>query len=456
MDFSTALAKLIDYASRNLMLRKRNEIYARTTVLMLLGRESCEVSAACFEGEALASLLDVLTEEIPAEERERVQDAVMGAVMLPPAEVEDEFNRRYAVSPVKATEWLYDYSVASDYVKKQKLDRNPRFTGKNGLIVTINRAKPEFRDPKKAMSGNSVRGGYPKCSICRDNEGYFPRGKRTLRTVSFTLGDGKWFWQFSPYGYFYQHGIAVNERHTPMHVDEGTFAALIEFVDAFPHYFIGCNAALPSIGGSVLAHDHFQGGGERLPMFDAKIAVPLRHAAFPTLEIGVLDWYNSVIRIRGRDAHAVIQALNDGIEALASTLHDTLFVITADHGQTDVKETVEIYRDDELLPLLAWPPSLEARATAFKVKKGCREEFRTRFRQKYGADFELVETETLLRENYFGGNIAAHAALLGDFIAIGRTDKIMKLRPRGHDFLGHHTSLTREEMLVPLILIGNK
>ncbi len=308
MDFSTALAKLIDYASRNLMLRKRNEIYARNTVLMLLGRESCEVSAACFEGEALASLLDVLTEEIPAEERERVQDAVMGAVMLPPAEVEDEFNRRYAVSPVKATEWLYDYSVASDYVKKQKLDRNPRFTGKNGLIVTINRAKPEFRDPKKAMSGNSVRGGYPKCSICRDNEGYFPRGKRTLRTVSFTLGDGKWFWQFSPYGYFYQHGIAVNERHTPMHVDEGTFAALIEFVDAFPHYFIGCNAALPSIGGSVLAHDHFQGGGERLPMFDAKIAVPLRHAAFPTLEIGVLDWYNSVIRIRGRDAHAVIQA----------------------------------------------------------------------------------------------------------------------------------------------------
>lgn len=160
--------------------------------------------------------------------------------------------------------------------------------------------------------------------------------------------------------------------------------------------------------------------------------------------------------VTSAEAHTVIQALNDGIKALASTLKDTLFVITADHGQTDVGETVEIYRDEELLPLLAWPPSLEARATAFKVKEGCREAFCTLFRQKYGADFELVETETLLRENYFGGNIAAHAEYLGDFIAIGTTDKIMKLRPRGHDFLGHHTSLTREEMLVPLILIGKK
>ncbi len=308
MDFSAALCKLIDYASRRLLLRKRNEIYARNTILMLLGKEGCEERCGHYEGEPLSALLDVLTADVPEEDRERMQDAVMGAVMLPPAEVEDEFALRYSRSPAQATEWLYGYSVASDYVKKEKLDKNPRFTGKNGLIVTINRAKPEFRDPKKAVSGNSVKGGYPKCSICRDNEGYFPRGKRTLRTVSFTLADGKWFWQFSPYGYFYQHGIAVNERHTPMHVDETTFAALLEFIDAFPHYFIGCNAPLPSIGGSVLAHDHFQGGGERLPMFGAGIAVPLHHKDFPQLEIGVLDWYNTVIRIKGTDARAIVEA----------------------------------------------------------------------------------------------------------------------------------------------------
>ncbi len=308
MDFSTALAKLIDYASRKLSLKKRNEIYARNTVLMLLGKESWEERIAVYGEEPLSELLGVLTADIAEEDRERVQDAVMGAVMLPPADVEEEFSRRYASSPAAATEWLYEYSVASDYVKKEKLDQNPRFTGKNGLIVTINKAKPEFRDPKKAVSGNSVKGGYPKCSICRDNEGYFPRGKRTLRTVSFSLADGKWFWQFSPYGYFYQHGIAVNEAHIPMHVNEATFAALMEFVDAFPHYFIGCNAPLPSIGGSVLAHDHFQGGGEVLPMFKAKIAIPLRHKKFPSLTVGVLDWYNTVIRIEGKNAHEIVQA----------------------------------------------------------------------------------------------------------------------------------------------------
>ncbi len=308
MDFSTALGKLMDYASRYLALKKRNEIYARNTVLMLLGRESWEECAAVYEGEPLAVLLDALTAEIDEAEREKVQDAVMGAVMLSPAEVEDAFSAHYAKSPADATDWFYRYCVASNYVKKALLDQNPRFTGSNGLVVTINRTKPEFRDPKKAMSGNSVKGGYPKCSICRENEGYSPRGKRTLRTVSFTLADGKWFWQFSPYGYFYQHGIAVNERHTPMHVDGATFAALMDFLDAFPHYFIGCNAALPSIGGSVLAHDHFQGGGEMLPMFAAKVAVPLRHDRFPGLEMGILDWFNTVVRIEGEDAGAVMAA----------------------------------------------------------------------------------------------------------------------------------------------------
>ncbi len=308
MTFSAALCKLIDYASRELGLVKRNEIYAKNTVLMLLSKENCEECVTSYEGEPLSLLLDTLTEEVPEADRERLRDAIVGAVMLSPAEVEEEFSRRYFHSPADATGWLYRYSVASDYVKKEQLDKNPRFTGKNGLIVTINRAKPEFRDPKKAVSGNSVKGGYPKCSICRDNEGYFPRGKRTLRTVSFTLADGRWFWQFSPYGYFSQHGIAVNERHVPMHVDEGTFTVLLEFADAFPHYFIGCNAPLPRIGGSVLSHDHFQGGGEMLPMFGAKIAIPLRHDDFPQLEIGVLDWFNTVVRISGTDGRAVVEA----------------------------------------------------------------------------------------------------------------------------------------------------
>ncbi len=307
MKIYSAIDRLIGYAVANLSLPPRDAVFTRNGLLYLLGLPGYEPSGEEYGGETVSELLSALTraaveEGVYGEEdAERMEDAVMGALMLPPSAVEERFSRLFEVSPARATEWLYAYSVAGDYVKKEKLDRNPRFTAKNGLIVTINLAKPEFRDPKKAMSGNSVKGGYPKCSICRENEGFAGRAKRTLRTVTLTLGDGKWFWQFSPYGYFYQHGIAVNTHHTPMHVDGETFFELMDFVDAFPHYFIGCNAPLPRIGGSVLAHDHYQGGGEILPLFRAGLAYKLSHKNIPGVEVGVLDWYGTAIRLTGKD-----------------------------------------------------------------------------------------------------------------------------------------------------------
>ncbi len=153
------------------------------------------------------------------------------------------------------------------------------------------------------------------------------------------------------------------------------------------------------------------------------------------------------------EAKEVIGSLDRGLEELCATLSDTLLVVTADHGQIDVGEQIEIYKDEELLSLLKWPPYLEARASAFKVKEGCNQAFEKMFNEKYGADFALFKTEELIAENYFGGNIEEHARLLGDYIAVGITNKIMRLTPRGHDFKGHHTSLT-EEMEVPLIFVG--
>ena len=306
-----AIDRLIAYARAKLRLDARNEVYVRNTLLDLAGLESYEGSGQEYDGRSVSALLSDLVRActdagLPAAESpERLTDSVMGALMLSPAAVEEAFAAHMAVSSEEATSWLYSYCVLADYVKKEKLDANPRFTAENGLVVTINRAKPEFRDPKKAMSGNSVKGGYPKCTICRENEGYFGRNKRTLRTVSLELGGEQWFWQFSPYGYFHEHGIAVNARHIPMHVDRGTFVKLMQFVDLFPHYFIGCNAALPRIGGSVLAHDHFQGGGEVLPLHRAGVCIPLSHPDFPDLKAGVLDWPGSVVRITGQDAARV-------------------------------------------------------------------------------------------------------------------------------------------------------
>ncbi len=153
----------------------------------------------------------------------------------------------------------------------------------------------------------------------------------------------------------------------------------------------------------------------------------------------------------------VIKKLNDLLEKLSSELSDTLFIVTADHGQLDVGENIPLYDDAELSALLLWPQSLEARATAFRVKDGKESEFVALFQQKYGEDFELVRTRDLIDAGFFGPTYdASHAAFLGNFIAIGKTDKTFRISPRGHIFKGHHTSLTAEEMLVPLILFGQK
>ena len=253
-----------EYAEKFLELNPYNANYVRNQVLEILQR--CE-------GEELS---------------EEEADEVYGILSLMPSEINAKFQSLLKEGGKVATDWFYNYCVRNDYVKKAKLDKNPRFES-NGLIITINKAKPEFRDPKKAKAGNSVDGGFAKCVICRENEGYGARNKRTLRTVDITLGGQPWFWQYSPYGYFNEHGIAVNCEHIPMHIDKGTFTRLMDFVDIFPHYFIGCNAVLPRIGGSVLAHDHYQGGGEILPMHKAKAIYTLKHKDYPNAIIEVVD-----------------------------------------------------------------------------------------------------------------------------------------------------------------------
>lgn len=268
------------YAEQYLELDGRDAPYVKNRVLEILQRA---------EGE-----------ELSADE----QDEIYGALSLLPSAVNAKFQTLCKENTKKATDWLYNYCVHNDYVKKAVLDKNPRFEAE-GLIITINKAKPEFRDPKKAKAGNSVDGGFAQCVICRENEGYGVRSKRTLRTVDITLGGQPWFWQYSPYGYFHEHGIAVNCEHIPMHVDKSTFTRLMDFVDLFPHYFIGCNAPLPRIGGSVLAHDHYQGGGEILPMHKAKAAYTLKNKAYPDTILEVVDWPGTVIRVVSQNRRSI-------------------------------------------------------------------------------------------------------------------------------------------------------
>ena len=305
-----SIDKLVLFAQQNLELEAYDVDYVKNSIFALFSLNSyveCNVSEVNQSlNELLAELDQAVVELGLADEGdlEYVNDQVMGYLSLLPSQINKRFNEIKAESSEKATEWFYNYCVNNDYVKKAKLDQNIRFDN-NGLVITINKAKPEFRDSKKAKLGNSVAGGYPKCTICHANEGFRNRNKKTLRTVDLTLGGEKWFWQFSPYGYFYQHGITVNYEHTPMHVDNTTFYKLMDFVDEFPHYFIGSNAALPRIGGSVLAHDHYQGGGEILPMHKADAKMTFTSSKYPDAIVEIVNWPNTVFRVVSQNRETI-------------------------------------------------------------------------------------------------------------------------------------------------------
>ena len=312
---------LVAHAQAHLGLDADDAVWARNQVFALYGLDSygaddvddadADVAPAGAPGDVdrlVGAFLDAAETAglIGPGERGSRTDAVMGALSPRPSWVRRRFaETERADGGMAAMRWLYDTCVADTYVKRAQLEANPRFDS-HGLTVTINLAKPEFRTQAKAAAGNSVSGGYPKCTICLENEGFAGRDKRTLRTVPVTLGGQEWFWQFSPYGYFDQHGICVNDEHTPMHVDRATFGRLLDFVDRFPGYFLGCNAALPRIGGSVLAHDHYQGGGEILPMAKASARTTLSVPGTPGATVEILDWPGTALRVVSPQREAIV------------------------------------------------------------------------------------------------------------------------------------------------------
>jgi len=347
-----SISNLIAYAQKHLGLKSADTPYVLNNVLDMLDLHTFEYSTADDTDNVDALLKEFAQTAVEEGVFEKGYetyfcDKIMGALSLLPGAVDDQFQQILATrGGQKAMDWLYGYCVANNYVKKAVLDKNPRFDSV-GLVVTINLAKPEFRDPKKAASGNSVAGGYPKCVICRENEGFAPRNKCTLRTVSLTLGGKPWFWQFSPYGYFSQHGIAVNAQHVPMGVTRETISNLLEFVDKFPHYFIGCNAALERIGGSVLGHDHYQGGGEILPLHKAPIKKYFTFKGYDDLTVGILDWPGTVLRISGQDKQKICDLTDKIRQGWNNFTDESLGIICkTDKGQHNAISPTAIKKGD--------------------------------------------------------------------------------------------------------------
>ena len=303
---------LIDYAEKHLDLSSRDKVYATNRVMDILdiydySREEYGTIPELPDS-ILQGIFACLEENGVEFDRATLGEKLMDAVMLKPSEYEERFAEKYAISPQTATNWANEYAIKSDYVKKSAIDKNIRFTAKNGLEITINLSKPEKnnKDLQKQLTVAST--SYPKCTICRENEGYQKPGfsRRNMRTLSLKLNGKDWFWQYSPYAYFNEHGIAISVEHTPMVLNEETAELLFDFVEQYPHYFIGNNAPLPRVGGSILMHNHFQGGNTVLPMQKAGYRQELRSKKYPNVKAGVLDWYNTALRFEGENRKDIV------------------------------------------------------------------------------------------------------------------------------------------------------
>jgi len=229
---------------------------------------------------------------------------LMGALTPPPREVRKTFEALYAQSPVAATDWFYKFSQDTDYIRRYRIQKDMHWmtaTDYGTLDITINLSKPE-KDPKTiAAAKNAPQSGYPKCQLCMENEGYAGRinhpARQNHRIIPISIAGQNWCLQYSPYVYYNEHCIVFNSEHVPMVIDRAAFAKLLDFITLFPHYFVGSNADLPIVGGSILSHEHFQGGHYCFPMERALIEKPLRFDGFEDVAAGIVKWPMSVIRL---------------------------------------------------------------------------------------------------------------------------------------------------------------
>lgn len=273
--------------------------------------------------EILRGLLDYAAAQGLCEDNITARDIfdtrLMGAVTPMPREVIRTFREKYAESPIAATDWYYKFSCDTDYIRRYRIAKDMRWKYESEygeMDITINLSKPE-KDPKAiAAAKNAPQSGYPKCQLCRENEGYAGRMNHPARTnhriVPIEICGADWCLQYSPYVYYNEHCIVFNAQHIPMKIDRAAFEKLLDFVKAFPHYFVGSNADLPIVGGSILSHEHFQGGHYQFAMERAEIETEVSFQGYGDVHAGIVKWPMSVIRLTGADP-ARIAGLADKI-----------------------------------------------------------------------------------------------------------------------------------------------
>ena len=342
-----AIEDLLGYALRTGLIEECDRTWAANRLLHTLGLESWEPPQTVRERpleDILKELLDdaaargVIQNDITS--RDLFDTELMGILTLRPAQVISEFRRRYQADPKAATDWFYRFSQDTDYIRRYRIARDVKWkvaTPYGELDITINLSKPE-KDPKAIAAAKAApQRGYPKCQLCRENEGYAGRlnhpARQNHRIVPITINQEDWFLQYSPYVYYNEHCIVLNGHHTPMKVDGATFRRLLDFIRQFPHYFVGSNADLPIVGGSILSHDHFQGGRYAFAMEKAPVEQHVTFRGFADVEAGIVKWPMSVIRLRCKDDQRLVELADRILTAWRGYTDEAAFVFAETDGE---------------------------------------------------------------------------------------------------------------------------
>ena len=351
MDIQVLIRKLVSYGVQTGLVPEEDVIYTTNRLLELFeldeleDRDNVTMREDELE-EVLKGMLDYAYEKGILKEnsvvyRDLFDTKIMGMLMPRPSEVIRHFHELYEqVSPEAATDYYYKLSRDSDYIRRYRICKDMKWvapTKYGDLDITINLSKPE-KDPKAiAAAKNATQSGYPKCQLCKENEGYAGRvnhpARQNHRIIPVRIDGKDWGFQYSPYVYYNEHCIVFNGEHVPMKIERATFAKLLDFVSQFPHYFVGSNADLPIVGGSILSHDHFQGGNHEFAMAKAPVIKEYVIPGYEDVRAGMVKWPMSVIRLQCKDKERLISAADHILMCWRSYTDEAAFIFAETNGE---------------------------------------------------------------------------------------------------------------------------
>ena len=342
------IKKLVEYGIQTGLTPECERIYTTNLLLEIFKEDNYEDTEIDAENLELEDILKNLLDE--AVSRGLIEDSVvyrdlfdtklMNCLLPRPAQIQREFKEKYDISPEEATKYYYKLSQDSDYIRRYRVKKDMKWTVDSpyGVIdITVNLSKPE-KDPKAiAAAKNAKASTYPKCQLCVENEGYAGRvnhpARENHRIMPITINDSQWGFQYSPYVYYNEHCIVFNGQHIPMKIDRAAFIKLFDFVKQFPHYFLGSNADLPIVGGSILSHDHFQGGHYTFAMAKAPIEKEVTIPGYEDVEAGIVKWPLSVLRIRHKDEQRLIDLADHVLKNWRSYTDEDAFIFAETDGE---------------------------------------------------------------------------------------------------------------------------